>query len=609
MNLQSLSIIFIIIAIPIMIVTSYYIGLQSDTLKTQILYDRKLLSSASDGINAYEINTVEWNEGLPSTAEAKRINVMAAINTFISSFADNIGMSGASKDTLLPYIPAVAFTTYDGFYIYSPSETKTVIKNEDNVAVRMTEKIGNNAEIINNYSFNKDDAGKLLYEYDKNIAKNNPDGVYKEKEFTFDAGDAKTIENSYTHILKPFIPYAAKYTKRDRDIDVVINYTLDNYIRVYGKIGTDTVSKAGYLAIGGIEASNNPENLTEIVAWRKEDEQTYTIDEYSYVYSEGKEKVYFDSNGKPFTVNANNIRYDLENRTGVTYKKIATGIENGEVTYVYQALCGEEKGIVYNNKNDNNGNGMNIPIESDYSSNNYYFETEAFNVWFNNNNLGELEASNMQLDSNVNNSEINTNLGKIFNDYSVFNQHKQEVMKQSIINNLNQAITSYSRNSDKEYKLPMLKETDWDQVFRNVSLIAFVQDIPIGMKYYNNYAISTSSKNKDFVDPDGIYISAIESSDEYYHKCYCDKIIEGTGMIGYRNTDYSVSSYINGNDKKTDTVYYYRHFKLANQSCYYCLVEPNLFSSVSEDTDKGKAYKYAYNNALSRERYVSHEFK
>ena len=632
MNLQNLSIIFIIIAIPIMIVTSYYIGLQSDTLKMQTSYNAKLVSSANDAINSYEINTVEWNEEVPSTAEAKREYVMAAINTFTSSFADNIGMSGVTKDTLLPYIPAIAFTTYDGFYIYSPTETKAIIKNENNVAVRMTEKIGKDTEIIGDYNFNKEDVGKLLYECSKDESNDgkyfykDANGVAKEKRFTFNVENAKEVENGYVHMLKPFIPYAAEYN--NGDIDVVINYSLDNYIKVYGTINGDYITKSGYLesekkieelrsnlaAENNLEENNLEENyLEEKVAWRGDGQSNYTVNEYRYVYSEGKTKVYFDNN-TAFTVDANNIRYDLENRTDVTYKKIATGIDsNKEVTYVYQALCkgeGREQGKCYD-KNGNEYTEGSFDLQLDYSAINYYYETKAFNEWIN--TINTIKTENIQFANGVNSSEINRTLGEIFSgDYSetsVFNQHKLEVIKQSIINNLNQAITSYSRNNENGniYRLPMLKETDWDQVFRNVSLIAFVQDIPIGMKYYNNYVIATSSKNKDFIDPDGIYIS--KSGDQYYHKLYCDNIDGSDNMIGYRNTDYVKKSYYPDENNKDDPEDYYKHQNLANQACYYCLVQPNLFSSEHLSEGQKNEYKLAYEKALARERYASHEYK
>ena len=168
---------------------------------------------------------------------------------------------------------------------------------------------------------------------------------------------------------------------------------------------------------------------------------------------------------------------------------------------------------------------------------------------------------------------------------------------------MNQAITSYSRNSKGEYKLPKLTETDWDQILRNVSIITFIQNIPIGMKYYNNYAIATSTMNKEYVDPEEIYLNA--NGDEYYHMPYCKQLQNTENMIGYRSIDYVQKSYTQKNETgEYETKYYYKHSNNGtinvNQACYYCLVQKSLYEK--DETDEKST---AYNTALARERYVA----
>lgn len=191
------------------------------------------------------------------------------------------------------------------------------------------------------------------------------------------------------------------------------------------------------------------------------------------------------------------------------------------------------------------------------------------------------------------------------NPDSDFCIHKRGIIKNTLESNLNQAITSYSRNNATgEYKLPKLTETDWDQVLTNVSIITFIQNIPIGMKYYNNYAIATSTVNKEYVDPDEIYLNASNGDSEYYHTRYCSKLGEND-LIGYRSIDYVQKSYTEKNASGNDeTKYYYRHSNGdaidANQACYYCLVQRSLYEE--NKTDKKEK---AYNTALARERYVA----
>lgn len=146
------------------------------------------------------------------------------------------------------------------------------------------------------------------------------------------------------------------------------------------------------------------------------------------------------------------------------------------------------------------------------------------------------------------------------------------------------------------YKLPELSETDWDQILTNTSIITFLQGVPIGLKYYNNYAIATSTSNKEYVDPNEIYIN---NSTEYYHTKYCNQLGD-INLIGYRSIDYIAK------EKRETEGYYYMHTPVegtgetSSQACYQCLIQRSLYTeSVSnEKTD-------AYQTALARERYIA----
>ena len=186
MKLQNMTVIFIIIMIPIIIVTSYYIGLQIKTITMQKDYTVKLQTAAKDSIQALEINTVEWNSASSNLADSKRRDVLAAINTFTTSLANNMGIGGAGKGRIQTYIPAIVYTMYDGYYIYSASLTQDQDTTKD---------------------------GLTQFEND---------------------GTIKSNGTSYQYILKPYSPYSARYVSGNTDITV--NYTLDNYIRVYGTV-------------------------------------------------------------------------------------------------------------------------------------------------------------------------------------------------------------------------------------------------------------------------------------------------------------------------------------------------------------------------------------
>lgn len=621
MKLQNMAVIFIIIIMPIILVVSYYISMQVDTINMQTAYNTKLLESTKEAIEAFEINTVEWNEAYSETADSKRRDIMASINTFTTSFANSIGVGGASKETILSYIPAIAYTLYDGYYIYSPTETKVTIKDDSGVAVFVKQSLVNygsnsgRAITFSDNKYNSNNEGKILYEYDSEKG-GSSDGDYNGQAFTLNSAYAKT---TYSHILKPFTAYSARYKTGNGldDTDITVNYTLDNYITIYGIVDREYQKKSGYLIdTEGIDISEGkyeivkvdgniiaPETLTEKIWYEGLSHPTL----FKYIYeSENNTKVYFDGT-TPFQVSSSGVRTNLNELSSVKYKKLSIyTIYNGDDSCIeiYQALNDSKDGTIIKGKwyikkdstVEAKDYGQNtISLQNDVCAINYYVESYAFSKWAYE-KLSDIKVEDMQSQT----EHITITTGDIFNkqgienEDSIFNLHKREVIKQAVISNLNQSITSYSRNSEGEFQLPILSETDWDQILSNVSITTFVQGIPIGMKYYNNYAIATSTSNKEYVDPNEIYLNT--SGDTYYHLPYCNKLNSGGNLIGYRSIDYKLKSY----GEEENTGYYYKHDNIGNEECYYCLVQRSLYEETPDAT-KVKAYQ----TALAREKYAA----
>lgn len=129
MKVQNLAIIFLVIILPILMILGYYLKLQEDTLEKQSEYNAKLASSVKEGIRAYEINTVNWRE---TNGETRR-NVTASVNTFLTSLANNLNISGTSKEYMVNYVPAVAVTMYSGYYIYAPAYVSEAIETDQGI--------------------------------------------------------------------------------------------------------------------------------------------------------------------------------------------------------------------------------------------------------------------------------------------------------------------------------------------------------------------------------------------------------------------------------------------------------------------------------------------
>ena len=612
MKLQNMTVIFIIIMIPIILVVSYYIGLQINTITMQKNYTVKLQTAAKDSIQALEINTVEWNSASSNLADSKRRDVLASINTFTTSLANNMGIGGAGKGRIQTYIPAIVYTMYDGYYIYSAS----LMKDQDTDKDGLTQ-------------FEKDTSGK-----DTGNIKYNTEGT-----------------SSYQYILKPYSPYSARYA--NENVDVTVNYTLDNYIRVYGKVGTGdedkSVAKEGYLvvydsdegvknvtsgSISGIKyrgAEIKPETLKENVY------ADGNVKEYPYIYDQYDNKLYWNGSNY-FSVDKSNKKVYLQNALpegdagfSITnrFRKISIPMLNGSewtVQKVFQILNpGGDFKFYYENESgafvEFTAEDVldNVKKDEDYSAINYCVESYVFTRWVTG-KLKDIKVGDMQslTEGQYNNVESEKYIFRINennnpdpeNDTayaeSVLAQHKKDIIINTIEKNLSQATAqAQEMNPNYEYRLPQLSYDEWEQALSNISIIAFMQGMPIGLKYYNNYAIATSTLNKEFVDPDELYFAG--KDDQYYHQRQCEQAT-GSDYVGYRSIDYVTKSYEKSDNGTTSTKYYYPHANSTNSEleCYYCLVNRSTYKNNGRWNGNllYKNWSDSYYNALARERYM-----
>lgn len=626
MKLQNMTVIFIIIMIPIILVVSYYIGLQINTITMQKNYTVKLQTAAKDSIQALEINTVEWNSASSNLADSKRRDVLAAINTFTTSLANGMGIGGAGKGRIQTYIPAIVYTMYDGYYIYSAS----LMKDQDTDKDGLTQ-------------FNAD-------------------------------GTIKSNEKSYQYILKPYSPYSARYA--NENVDVTVNYTLDNYIRVYGTVNGEYQTKEGYLVVcgraEGVEVDEVKDGSISEIKYRGAvikpetlKENVYAdgeVGEYSYIYDQYDNKLYWDKKADPnedgvtegnyFSVDKYNNKVYLQNALpegdagfSITnrFRKISIPMyDNREdewtVQKVFQILNpGGGYKFYYENQSgafveftsveniDGSDNkklaGVEVEKDKDFSAINYCVESYVFTKWVTKNlgsiTVGDMKSPTVGQYNNVDNAK-NKNIFAINpsnnpdpeNDVayatSVLAQHKKDIIINTIEKNLSQATEQAKKmNPNYEYRLPQLSYDEWEQALSNISIIAFMQGMPIGLKYYNNYAIATSTLNKEFVDPDELYFAG--KDDQYYHQRQCEQAT-GSDYVGYRSIDYVAKSYEKSDNGTTSTKYYYPHANSTNSEleCYYCLVNRSTYKNNGRW--KGnllyKNWSDSYYNALARERYM-----
>lgn len=250
MKIQNMAVIFIIIILPISLILSSYIRKQVDTISLQTSYDSKLNNATYDALKAFQLNTI--NSDTSDLSNSKLRDIEASANTFFNSIASNFNMVGYNQDILSEYVPALVYTMYDGYYIYSSYTNKLDNKNKNTViSEKGEEETKSDAEILNS---------------------NNENATYHE-------GD--TING-----LKPYVYYSCRYKHGSNDF--VITYSLDNYITIQGNINGEWVFDYGYL-IDNIEVNEN--NVTyrgcQIDANEKLEEYIGPNEKYEYIKVNG----------------------------------------------------------------------------------------------------------------------------------------------------------------------------------------------------------------------------------------------------------------------------------------------------------------------------------
>ena len=606
MKIQELGIIFIIIMLPISIVLSAYTQFQVQTLNTQTLYDTKLTTATFDAIKAFQLNTA--NSTLEDISDSKIRDIEASVKTFKNSMISTFRLNGYTEEDLNNFIPALVYTMYDGFYIYSP------------------------------YVNTIDEVGEPV------------------------SGNGTTMYG-----LKPYISYSCRYTHGGTD--VVITYSLDNYITIQGTVNSEYVNKSGYLIdnienvsgaiyYNGIKIDDS-EAMEEYVPipdnngnfdlsnqYTKCKYVKYNGTKYYYDPNDADQQVFYYSNGT-FTQYGKNtdenraflnlyIKKNDSNTANIPIESFGGGINYVEYPYVREngkdyfydssaySFFWYENGRKYQYRGNKSYNDMVDTINNNNSAKKYYEEAKEFTEYVET-NLGNLQfcdaveysinadgtsGSSYQIWSSDTRRIFQS--GNIENKLSNFNQHRLEVIRHKIERNLSIAINNYNNFTNAQdilFQMPELKEEEWDLVMNNISLISFVQGLDIGGKIYNGYSIVNNTESKEVVQEGRIYILG---EDNFYHKIG-DKYLEDGNNIredmpaGRLNLDFKRQNMIIRTTN--DTIYYYPvkyDAKNSFRGSYDSIITQNnvteyddIYAYISNQNDK---LKKAFYMAIGRER-------
>lgn len=603
MKVDGLAVVLAIILLPIILVVTYYIQLQVDTIAMENQYNTKLLSATYSAMSAFEMNTA--NEDLSSVADSMRSMILASNNIFFNTLATDLGMSNASKELLQPYVPAVLYTLYDGYYIYAPTEVPVVSEkeNEENgLKVKSgynfygelkTENPGAGERKIQDSEIEGADKaiyGDILYESKEGASR--PYTIYRE--------NAKLKEEKDSYILKSYVQYSARYIRGN--IDVTIDYTLDNYLNIAGKVDDVFYTKTGYLIDRSVvESAQIDGDSNVLVNWNEYDAKNKILGlkteaEATTIPAANYAKV--TVKGQPIESKFGEIASVLKGRYGVEIKTMS----DAEVylNKMYEEYYAGDSSL-FDTIND-----LEYKIQNSKAVA-YYISSKIFSDWVYN-NLGELRYQNIHQIDSVEGYEFSSgveseakNLYYLFKDKDIlifdenenpedkkskFNTHKLEVIKNSIKYNLNLAISVYrnTMNSSYIFSMPVLEDDEWDKILSNISIVSFMQGWDCGLNIYNNYQIVSSTNNELMVTPSEIYYvesDKFNDSSSTYHRIDCpvwnaewkDSVNNGK-FINFKSKEVKYDKVYHNSSNS----YIYDH---RNVACYTCINTQNYKSFLN----------------------------
>ena len=237
-------------------------------------------------------------------------------------------------------------------------------------------------------------------------------------------------------------------------------------------------------------------------------------------------------------------------------------------------------------------------IENNKNAINYYKESNELRTFIDD-NLSDLNTNNIvdfKTGKTYSSEDVESpyyNAGKIFDgdveaEDSNFNTHRIDVIKNSIETNLSVAISNFNNYSGVKtnFLMPKLKDSDWDKIMENISIISFFQGANIGGKVYNGYSIITNTKNEDVVMEDSIYIKKGDT----IHRI-TEKGLDAQNAVGIFNVNLEPRD--NG-----EGIYY---LPVTGTLSYDSIVTQNNVIKFSDIKDSNLLK--IYYTALARERY------
>ena len=337
-------------------------------------------------------------------------------------------------------------------------------------------------------------------------------------------------DKGYEYVLKPKIPYAYQY-KTETGINLTINFTLDNYVKIYFPYGTKfsqgLPDADGYT--GGVNYIEG--YVGEFLDYDNDgiDDWHNSYDPATYKCSPNENNTYNDDDD-PFNILKLGNYYgaisnNANDRMNYIMRQLPTSTKN--LSYILAELYLNSAGSMKTLMGETlKSFGYNL---GDFSG---IGETPYTDL----NGIPGYRRTNLKkihLDS-INKDYIFDDEGNIIQEASSFHQIRRETIIGTIQEVLKQEFNEHNRFTELmgityDFAIPDIGRDQWNNTVDDVSILAFIQGIPMGYdSYYNNFSLGGAR----IIKSENYYAETVKDLDRdpsgavhrVYHKSYCPLI-------------------------------------------------------------------------------------
>ena len=296
--------------------------------------------------------------------------------------------------------------------------------------------------------------------------------------------------SGYDFVLKPKIPYSCTYTPEGSSESVVINFTLDNYVKIYFQ---------DYTFMKDLPDING--NINK--------EGTHVLEGYIGNYLDVDQNGVDDLNDM---LNSEGILVKYDSSLGELYadNDDPYGINN------FSSKSVEQKDYILNV----------LPSFTDNLS--YILQKWADNGSVTSRNIAYYLT--IFYDKNAGQDYVYNDQGDIVTYASEFNQLRRETIINLITSVLKQEFNEHNSYADYmgityNFNIPDIGRDQWNNTIDDISVLAFFQGMPMGSEtYYNNYSLGGAR----IVKANYLYAETVTDGSDIehrvYHKYYCPLI-------------------------------------------------------------------------------------